>query len=304
MTRGSFAANMKDLITQTYDADIKMHETVYDKIFKEVKSTDMYEDYKNDVGLGSAVRIDEGANVTYDAGRQFNRHQLTNITYGLGIQVTDEMIKDLRAIPLINNKASQFAKAELDVKEKLAANILNRAFNGAYAWADGKELCATNHPSDAGDISNELSTPADLSEATLEQYIIDGKKQVDFRGVRRNLQLRKMVLPVEQIHNYRRITKSEARVATADNDANALMLGGYFQDDAIFSPYLTDSNASFVLTSDNDLAGNGLIYQNRQGAEFSEDKRFDSDILAMKMKFRCAFGANSFFAIMGSPGAS
>lgn len=304
MTRGSFPSHMKELITKSYDVDRKTHPNLYKEIFKEIKSNDAYEEYNNHNELGPAQVRYEGANTAYDAARELFRHSVKNVTYSLGIQVTPELIADGKAIPFLQRKAPAFAKAEADVKERLAANILNRAFNSSYTFADGKELCATDHPSDVGSQSNELSTPADLSEASLEQFTIDIKKSKDHRGLRELIIPKRLVIAPDEMHNAKRILGSDLRVATADNDLNALKAGGYFTEAPIVNPYLTDADAYFILTDKNDMPGEGLIYQNRQEVKFSEDTRFDSDVMAMKMVFRCAFSANNWRAIWGTPGAA
>ena len=59
-------------------------------------------------------------------------------------------------------------------KQVKAANVLNNAFSSSYVGGDGKELCATDHPTvGAGDLRNELATAADLNETSLEQALID-----------------------------------------------------------------------------------------------------------------------------------
>ena len=53
-----------------------------------------------------------------------------------------------------------------------------------FAGGDGKELCATDHPTLAGTFSNELSTPAELNETSLEQSLIDIAALTDERGLK------------------------------------------------------------------------------------------------------------------------
>ena len=61
-----------------------------------------------------------------------------------------------------------------NTKQVKAASVLNNAFDSGFTFGDGKELCATDHPtSGGGNFSNELATSADLNETSLEQSLID-----------------------------------------------------------------------------------------------------------------------------------
>ena len=84
-----------------------------------------------------------------------------------------------------------------NTKQIKAAAILNNAFNASFAGGDGKELCATDHPTLSGDQKNELSTAADLNETSLEQMLIDIADMKDERGLKIALQGMKMIIPVQ-----------------------------------------------------------------------------------------------------------
>ena len=72
-------------------------------------------------------------------------------------------------------------------KQVKAANVLNNAFSSSYVGGDGKELCATDHPTVANvDLSNELSVSADLNETSLEQALIDIANFRDERNLKIN----------------------------------------------------------------------------------------------------------------------
>ena len=44
------------------------------------------------------------------------------------------------------------ARSMANTKQVKAANVLNNAFNSSFAGGDGKELCATDHPTIAGTV--------------------------------------------------------------------------------------------------------------------------------------------------------
>ena len=91
-----------------------------------------------------------------------------------------------------------------------------------------KELCATDHPTLSGDQKNELSTPADINETSLEQALIDIADMKDERGLKIALKGNKLIIPVNLQFTVERLLKSPGRVGTADNDINALRQWEWF----------------------------------------------------------------------------
>ena len=134
--------------------------------------------------------------------------------------------------------------------ETVAANILNRAFNPAFTYGDGVELCSDVHPNVTGGTwSNELATPADLSEASLEQAVIDISDFRSDKGLQIAVRPKKMIIPVELVFEAERILKSDLRVATPGaltnvyNDINAIKSSGAIPEGYCVNHYLEDEDA-------------------------------------------------------------
>jgi hypothetical protein len=185
-------------------------------------------------------------------------------------------------------------------KETVAANVYNRAFNSSYTGGDGKELCATDHPNVAGGTwSNELTTAADLSEAALEQAIIDMMAWTDDRGLLIAAMPEKLIIPPELVFEAERILETPLRVGTADNDVNALKNLGKFRGGVTVNHYLTDADAWFIRTN----VANGMKHFERKADSFAEDNDFDTDNAKFKASARYSFGWSDPRGIFGSPGA-
>ena len=94
--------------------------------------------------------------------------------YALGFIVTREIYEDDLYGKVGAQKAKALARSMRQTKEIVGANIYNRAFDSNYTGGDGVSLINASHPNVAGGtFSNQIGTAADLSEAALEQAVID-----------------------------------------------------------------------------------------------------------------------------------
>jgi hypothetical protein len=186
----------------------------------------------------------------------------------------------------------------------VGANVLNRAFNPAYtmgASSDGKPLCAADHPNKSGGVwSNTLATPADLSEAALEQACIDISKFKTDRGLTIAIMPEKLIIPAELEFDAFRILESIGQSGTPNNDINALRASKKFPKGIKVNNYLTDPDAWFIGTNCPD----GLKYMERRADAFGTENDFDTENAKFKATFRGSFGWSDARGIFGSPGAA
>jgi len=274
----------------------------YTDLFTESKSSRAFEEEVGISGFGLAVEKAEGTGVSYDEARQSYIQRYVNRTYMLGFMITQEAIEDnqynLAVLGKRDAKALAFSMRQ--TKEILAANVYNRAFSSTYTFADAKELCATDHPLFAGGtFSNELTTAADLSEASLEQAAIDIGGFVNDRGLKISILPKTLIIPKELLFEATRILKSELQSGGANNDINAIKSAGLFPGGLKVNHYLTDTDAWFIRTN----APEGMKYFNRVETTFGMDNDFDTTNAKFKARFRCSFGATDPRGIYGSPGA-
>jgi len=188
----------------------------------------------------------------------------------------------------------------------VAANVLNRAFNTSYVGGDAATLIASaggggtaSHANVSGGTwTNGVATAADLSEATLEQAIIDIADYKDDRGKKIQVMAKQLIIPKDLQFEAERILESRLRVSTADNDTNALYTMGSVPK-VVVNHYLTDADAWFIQTN----IPNGLIKYNRKGNAFNMDNDFDTSNAKFKATARYSFGWTDPRCIYGSPGA-
>lgn len=272
----------------------------FTEIFKTQVSEKNFEEDVNMNGLGLATVKPEGTDIAYASMAQGFIKRYVPITYALGFIVTREAMEDNLYLELAQARAKSLAHGMRQTKEIVAANVLNRAFNSSYTGADGLELCSTAHKlSKGGTYANELATPADLSEASLEQAMIDIMGHVDDANMKIRVMPRKLIVPKELCFEAERILKSTLQVDTANNTLNALRSKGVLPEGYAVNHYLTDTDAFFVLTD----APEGLKHIQRRAVALENDTDFDSHNLRFQASERYDFGWSDPRAIYGSPGA-
>lgn len=264
-------------------------------------SSKNYEEDVQEVGLGLAQVKPQGASIAYDSMQQGYIYRYSMVTWALGFQVTREEMMDNLYAQVGAKRAGALARAMKEAKEINVANLYNRAFDPAYTFGDGKELIATDHPlASGGTLSNELATPADLSETSLEDLIVQMHSAVDDRGIKIKLRPTKLVIAPANVFNADRILKSTLQNDTGNNAVNALRSLGAVPQGYTLNHYLTDADAWFLRTDVPD----GLKLFQREAVRFGQDNDFDTENAKFKAVERYQVGAtDSARAIYGSAGA-
>lgn len=271
---------------------------VCDMVFDKMTSDKAYEEVVEETGFGLAPVKAEGASVSYDTDSQGYVTRFTNVTYGLGAIITREAIDDNQYESAATRKAAKLARSMRQTKENVHANVLNRAFTAAFAGGDGVELLATNHPSLAGNQSNELAVAADLSEASLEDLLILIRLARDSRGLRIQLEGQMLIVPPQLAFEATRIVSSVNQSGTANNDVNAMKAMGLLPRGICVWDYLTDDDAFFVKTD----APEGLLSFQRRAMALTQDNDFDTENARMKATERYSVGWADWRGVYGSPG--
>lgn len=299
ITSSSFAKLLWPGLNAIYGKSYNDYAVEWDKLFEKNSSDRAYEE---DLGLSSfglASVKNEGAPITYDTERQGFTSRYNHVVYALGFIVTREIFEDDQYGKVGAQKAKALARSMRQTKEIVGANIYNRAQTAGYTGGDGVTLLSASHPNVAGGtFSNVIATAADLSEAALEQAVIDIAGFRDDRGLLIAAKPEKLVIPYQLQFEAARILGSDGRVGTDLNDPNVLKDRGLFSN-VITNHYLTDPDAWFVLTNVSD----GLKYFERRGDAFEMDNDFDTENAKFKATARYSFGWSDPRAIYGSAGA-
>ena len=277
----------------------EMISSQYDKIFTKHESKMALERTAEMRYLGLAQLKTEGGQTAFDsnAGERFVWNQ-EHTEIALGYAITRKAIDD-------NLYKTQFMPSNLGLvesfqqtKEIYGANILNTAttYNAAVG-GDGVALCSTAHPIDGGTVANTPTTQVDLNEATLLNAMIAIRANFkDQAGLKIFARGRKLIVPPQLEPVAIRLTKTELRPGTADNDVNAIMMtAGGLSEGYMVNDFLTSSYAWFLLTNID-----GLAYMERIKFETDMQVDFVTDNLLVKGYERYSFGYYNWRAIYGS----
>jgi len=271
----------------------------YDKIFTKHESKMALERTAEMRFLGLAQLKTEGGQTAFDnaAGERYIYNQ-EHTEIALGYAITRKAIDD-------NLYKSQFMPSNLGLmesfhqtKEIYGANVLNTAttYNPSVG-GDGKALIATDHPIDGGTIANRPSVDVDLNEASLLNGMIAIRTNFkDQAGLKIFARGRRLVVAPANEPVAIRLTKTELRPGTADNDINAIMqTAGGLPEGYMVNDYLTSASAWFLLTNID-----GLSYMERVKFESDMQVDFVTDNLLVKGYERYSFGYYNWRAIYGS----
>ena len=300
ITTSSFIKDLWPGIKNHFGVNYNDFDAEYRLMFDVVSSDKRYEERVQRVGYGLAAQKAEGSSLLYDTANEGYTSRLTNVAYALGSKITREAIADNQYIELGQSQTRWMARSMMQTKENVSANVYNRGFNSSYVGGDGKELFATDHPSQSGNQSNELATPADLSEASLEDLAIQIMQAKDDRGLRINLRPRRLITATDEYFNAQRILKSELQSNTANNDINVLRAAGVIPE-IVTGHYLTDADAFFIMTDIPEEEG--MIFQQREEVSLEMDNEFDTKDLCYSAYERYAAGWADWRGAYGSSGA-
>jgi hypothetical protein len=300
ITSSNFAKLLWPGLNAIYGKSYNDYPVEWTNLFEQNKSDKAYEE---DLGLSSfglASVKTEGGSISYDTERQGFTSRYNHVVYALGFIVTREIYEDDQYGKVGAQKAKALARSMRQTKEILGAGVYNNAFAGSgKLGGDGKTMIATDHLNVAGGtFSNRIATDSDLSEAALEQAVIDIAGFRDDRGLLIAAMPEKLVIPYQLQFETKRILGAEGRVGTDLNDPNVLKDTGIFSN-IVVNHYLTDPDAWYIITNVKD----GVKYFERRGDQFEMDNDFDTENAKFKATARYSFGWSDPRAIYGSPGA-
>ena len=300
INRAQLVKELEPGLNALFGLEYDRYENEHTEIFDTENSERAFEEEVMLSGFGQAPVKGEGAAVTYDTAQETCTARYSHETVALAFSLTEEAIEDNLYDSLSSRYTKALARSMATTKQVKAANVLNNGFSTSFPGGDGKPLMTTDHPTlSGGDQSNEPSTAADLNETSLENAMIDISQFVDERGIKINVQARKLIIPPQLQFVAERVLKTPGRVGTSDNDINALSNMGMLPEGYVVNHYLTDTDAFFIKTD----APNGLKHFVRSPMSTGMEGDFETGNVRYKARERYSFGFSDWRGIYGSPGA-
>ena len=300
INRAQLVKELEPGLNALFGLEYDRYENEHTEIFDTENSDRAFEEEVMLSGFGQAPVKGEGSSVTYDTAQETFTARYSHETVALAFALTEEAIEDNLYDSLSSRYTKALARSMATTKQVKAANVLNNGFSTSFPGGDGKPLMTTDHPTlSGGDQSNEPATAADLNETSLENAMIDISQFVDERGIKVNVQARKLIIQPQLQFVAERVLKTPGRVGTSDNDINAMKQMGMLPDGYTVNHYLTDTDAFFIKTD----APNGLKHFVRSPMSTGMEGDFETGNVRYKARERYSFGFSDWRGIYGSPGA-
>ena len=299
MRSTDFRSIVEPILNEAFDGVYDQRSDEWKQVFREERGIPRnYHEEPVLFGFGAAPELPDGTAVTYQSGGVLFIKRYQYKVYGLAFALTKVLVEDGDHIRIGQTYAKHLAQSLVETKETLSANVLNRAFNGAYAGGDGKSLVATDHPIINGTFSNQLATAAALSQTSLEQILIQVRNAVDNNGKRIRLNPTKLVVSPSNVFQAEVLLKSVLRTGTGNNDINPVKSMGLLSGGQANLSRLTSTTAWWVETD----APEGLKLMMRRPLEKSMEGDFETDSMRFKSTERYDIGWTDPRGVYGTAG--
>jgi len=308
----SRAQMLKELLpglNALFGLEYEKYEDEHTVLYETETSERSFEEEVKLSGFGAAPVKDEGNAISYDSAQEAFTARYNHETIAMGFAITEEAMEDNLYDSLSARYTKALARAMAYTKQVKAVNPLNNGFTNSYQTGDGVNFFTASgdgvtggggHPLVSGGTNdNRPSTAADLNETSLEAAVVTIAALTDERGLLIAARPRALVVPPALMFTATRLLESDQRVATADNDINAIRNNGTIPEGYSVNHYLTDTDAFFITTD----IPNSLKMFERTALETSMDGDFDTGNVRYKARERYSFGVSDPLGMYGSPGA-
>jgi len=301
LNRADFRKQLQEGLNAVFGMAYKSYPEEWRGFFAVTTSRKAFEEDVLMAGFGAAPVKGEGAAIEYDEGSESYVARYNHETIALAFAITEEAEEDGLYGALGSKYAKALARSMQHTKEVKGSNVLNNGFSASFLGGDNVSLFSTAHPLwGGGSQSNKLATPADVTEASLEEAIIQIGDWVDERGIPIAVQALCLVIPTDLQFIVERILMSPYRSGTGDNDLNALKEMGMFPRGVKVNHRLTDADAWFIVTDCPD----GLKHMVRKKISRGIEGDFETGNMRYKTRERYSFGWSDYRGGFASEGAA
>jgi hypothetical protein len=283
-----------------FGLEYKSYGEEHKEIYETETSERSFEEETKLSGFSAAPVKNEGQAIAYDNAQEAWTARYNHETIALGFSITEEAVEDNLYDSLSKRYTKALARAMAYTKQVKAASVLNNGFSSSYVGGDGQPLFSASHPLVSGGVNSNRLTASDLNETSLEAAVIQIAGWTDERGLLIAAKPGKLIVPPALMFTAKRLLDTELRVATADNDINALKAMGSIPGGYTVNHFLTDTNAWFLTTD----VPNGMKHFVRTPLQNSMDGDFDTGNVRYKSRERYSFGWSDPLGMFASPGAS
>lgn len=300
INRANIAKQLLPGLNAVFGLEYKSIDNEHLPLFVTENSDRAFEEEVLMTGFGTAPTKTEGAAVSYDTATEQWTARYEHETVALAFAITEEAMEDGLYDSFAKLRSKALARAMANTKQVKGANIMNNGFTaGDYVGGDAVAFFSASHPTAGDGNQSNLMTAADISESAIETGVISIQQMEDDRGILVGANPVLILVHPNDCFNVERILNSPARVATTDNDLNALKSMSIFPKGWIVNRRLTDGDAWFIKTD----MPNGTKMFIRKPLQTKMEPDFDTGNLRFKARERYSFGWSDWRGWFGNAGA-
>lgn len=311
VNRAQFTALLEPILAGiSNDQMLRRRPEIGAQFFQETKvSTKSKETYYNRAGLGAFNVKAEGAEVSFTDPIAGSTLEFTHRRRANGYTVTQEMLDhdQFREIEKLERDLQIAAMDDLEVARHLLFNSgFSTTDNAGYGFEatgyDGLALFSTAHTRlDSGtNNSNRPSTDVNLGITALYNALIQFNLWTDHRGRPIISFPEKLLIHPNDEMTARELLRSELKPGTTNNEVNAAK--GALS--IVVSPYLTDTNAWFVIGQLVNGQGSIWHWDTQAGTRTGQDDDWGKELVKRKAVHGMSLGHRDWYDVYGSSGTT
>ena len=150
ISRQQLVKELEPGLNALFGLEYKRYDNEHAEIYDTENSDRAFEEEVMLSGFGNAQTKAEGSGVSFDDAQETFTSRYQHETIALAFAITEEAIEDNLYDRLASRYTKALARSMANTKQVKAANVLNNAFDSSFKGGDGKELCATDHPTLSG----------------------------------------------------------------------------------------------------------------------------------------------------------
>lgn len=297
---GNFAEELWPGIRDHWQYEYDQWPELYSEVFYGKRSDKAFEKEQGIIGLPAAQVKDQGNSTAFVDLLQGNQKEYVNVSYSLGSGITKELYDD-EQYGIINDLPRFLARGMRETMEITHFSVYNNGFTTALS-GDGLSIFNVAHV--MGRTGSTLSNRGQsgvtytLSQTSLENACIFISDWTDDSDLKIRVQGIKLLVPTALQFTAQKILETEYEVNTGNNTINPIR-GKMIP---VVSPYLTDSDAWFVVTDVTTNWGKGFVSQMREAPDLQRDNEFSTRNMLFSTFGRWDEGCTDFRGAWGSPG--
>jgi len=214
----------KKVLNGTFGSEVGSTESekVWPKYLDKKPADDLYFDVQEIVPVGNFEPKAPGQNAGLGHFGQGFSTRVEIKTFAKRIEIPEEVIRFTKYKKETVEGVKELGRAAKRSMEYQAVAVLNNAFSSSYTGADGKALCASDHPLKGGGTYSNAPAALTLSNTALRTYLTACRKMAGSNGLLAGVEGKRLIVPSDLIWRAHEILKSAMKDDTSNHTINVM----------------------------------------------------------------------------------